>query len=276
MLLNAETRVCISVAAKPGGFGPLFHNFLYEKLGLNFVYQSFRTADLLGAIRGVRALGIRGCGVTMPFKEAVIPMLDDVDVNAGAIGAVNTIVNNDGRLSGYNTDYLAIRELIRERGPAPHTPTAVLGSGGVARAVLKVLRDLGYGNVVILARNPETGRTLGHAYGYAHFKPEDSVDRRDFLINASPVGFQPEGGELALPFTVEQREEASTYFDLVASPPDTHFLNDGRAKKKTVLTGFEVLCLQAREQFHLYTGVQPPKAAFEEARDYCRAKLFRA
>src|SRR5580698_10328622 len=111
-MLNKDTTLCISLAGRPSNIGTRFHNYLYDELGLNFVYKAFTTGDLDGAIRGVRALGIRGCSVSMPFKEAVIPLVDELTESARAIESINTVVNNDGQLTAYNTDYEAVTELI--------------------------------------------------------------------------------------------------------------------------------------------------------------------
>ena len=110
-ILNKDMQVCISLAGRPSNLGTRFHNFLYDELGLNFIYKAFTTDDIEGAVRGIRALGIRGCSVSMPFKEAVIPLVDIVEQSASAIESVNTIVNDDGVLTGSNTDYEAIAEL---------------------------------------------------------------------------------------------------------------------------------------------------------------------
>src|SRR4051812_41150785 len=90
--IGPATRLCMSLARRPGTFGSRFHNRLYERLGLDFVYKAFTTADLPAAIGGVRALGIRGCAISMPFKEAVIPLLDRLEASAAAIDSVNTVV----------------------------------------------------------------------------------------------------------------------------------------------------------------------------------------
>jgi hypothetical protein len=114
---------------RPSNIGTRFHNFLYAELGLDFVYKAFTTTDLAAAIAGIRALGIRGCGVSMPFKEACIEFVDAMDASAEAIGSVNTIVNTGGQLRAYNTDYLAIAKLLADHQvPLNHT-FAVLGSG---------------------------------------------------------------------------------------------------------------------------------------------------
>ena len=102
--LNKDTIVCMSLSARPSNFGTRFHNYLYDALDLDYLYKAFTTTDLTGAIAGVKALGVRGCAISMPFKEAVIPMLDELDASAKAIDSVNTIVNTNGYLKAYNTD----------------------------------------------------------------------------------------------------------------------------------------------------------------------------
>ena len=97
-ILNKDMTLCISLAGRPSNLGTRFHNSLYDELGLNFIYKAFTTDDLEGAVRGIRALGIRGCSVSMPFKEAVIPLVDELEPSAAAIESVNTIVNAGGRL----------------------------------------------------------------------------------------------------------------------------------------------------------------------------------
>jgi shikimate dehydrogenase len=106
--ITKDTVLCMSLAGRPSDIGTRFHNFLYAELDLDFVYKAFTTTDLAAAIAGIRALGIRGCGVSMPFKEACIRHIDAMDDSAEAIRSVNTIVNTDGQLRAYNTDFLAI------------------------------------------------------------------------------------------------------------------------------------------------------------------------
>ena len=97
-MLNKDTQLCMSPSGRPGNTGTRSHNFLYDELGLNFVYKAFTTTDLPAAIGGVRALGIRGCAILMPFKEASIALVDQMDVSASAIQSINTIVNEGGCL----------------------------------------------------------------------------------------------------------------------------------------------------------------------------------
>ena len=124
-LLNKDTSVCISLAARPSNIGTRFHNYLYNELGLDFVYKAFTTTDIAAAIGGVRALGIRGCSVSMPFKEDVIALVDELEESARVINSVNTIVNDAGRLTACNTDYLAIARLIDEHGLSLDGPASI-------------------------------------------------------------------------------------------------------------------------------------------------------
>ena len=142
--LNKDTRLCISLAARPSNIGTRFHNYLYDQLGLDFIYKAFTTTDIAAAIGGVRALGIRGCSVSMPFKEDVIALVDEVEPSARAIHSVNTIVNDDGHLTASNTDYIAVQRLIDEHGLDPAEPVLIRGSGGMASAVGVAFRDNGF------------------------------------------------------------------------------------------------------------------------------------
>ena len=117
----------MSLSARPGNFGTRFHNRLYALTGLDYVYKAFSTRDLEGAVRGIRALDIRGCAISMPFKEAVIALLDGLAPSAAAIDSVNTIVNDDGVLTGHNTDYAAVAALIVSSDDAR---VYVCGDGG--------------------------------------------------------------------------------------------------------------------------------------------------
>ncbi|MFT4021809.1 MAG: shikimate 5-dehydrogenase, partial [Acinetobacter sp.] len=114
MRLNKDTVLCMSLANKPSNFGTRFHNYLYDVLNLNYVYKAFAPQDLTQAIAGVRGLPVRGCAISMPYKEQVIALVDEMDASAQAIQSVNTIVNSNGVLKAYNTDYIAIAKLIEK------------------------------------------------------------------------------------------------------------------------------------------------------------------
>ncbi|CAG8998971.1 MAG: Shikimate dehydrogenase-like protein [Candidatus Celerinatantimonas neptuna] len=267
--VNRDTIFCISLAGRPSNYGTRFHNYLYQKLGLNYLYKAFTTSDLKAAIGGIRALGIRGCGVSMPYKEDVIEFLDELDESAKAIQSVNTIVNSDGHLKAYNTDYIAIVELLR-RYHIPNTSVfALRGSGGMAKAVACGLRDLGFHNGYIIAKNKRSGPALANHCGYHWVEQADEI-KADLLINATPIGMTGDPSQDQLSFPEQMIENATTIFDVVAVPTKTPLLKIAKARKKMTISGAEVYAIQAVEQFVLYTNIRPDHALFEEAADYAR------
>ena len=262
--------LCISLAARPSNLGTRFHNWLYDELGLNYIYKAFTTTDLPAAIGGVRALGIRGCAVSMPFKEDVIALVDRMDPSALAIDSVNTIVNDDGVLTAFNTDYLAVAELIGQRTEVTPSSSSVLlrGSGGMAKAVAAALRDAGFTQVTIVARNEEAGQRLAGLYGFGwQAEPGDST--ADLLLNVTPLGMAGQD-EDAQSFSDQAIAAASLVFDVVALPSETPLIQAARRAGKPVITGAEVVALQAAEQFVLYTGVRPSSEQIRQAGEFSR------
>lgn len=254
--LTKDSQLCMSLAGRPSNVGTRFHNHLYNQLGLDYVYKAFTTTDVAGAVAGIRALGIRGCGVSMPYKEEVIPMLDSVDDSARVIASVNTVVNTDGQLAGYNTDYLAIVSLLRSVAVPIDLPFAVLGSGGMARAVVAGLRDMGFQHGVVVARNAESGAALAADFGF-RWTDTCGADPIGLIVNATPVGMAggPASGDLAAP--AEAIDAAELVFDVVAMPAETPMIQRARQAGTPVVTGAQVQTLQAVEQFVLYTGIRP-------------------
>lgn len=269
MNIDKDTVLCMSLAARPGNFGTRFHNYLYEQLGLNYLYKAFTTRDLAAAIGGVRALGIRGCAVSMPFKEDCIPYLDELDPSAKAIESVNTIVNTDGYLKAYNTDFIAIERLLGKHRVSPDSAFALRGSGGMAKAVAGALHNAGFRQGVIIARNEKTGRHLAQLYGYRWQADETGLDAA-LLINVTPVGMAGGAGADELAFSEPHIARADRVFDVVALPAETPLIQYARLNDKAVITGAEVIAIQALEQFVLYTGVRPDDALVERAAAYAR------
>ena len=268
-ILNKDMSVCISLAGRPSNLGTRFHNFLYDELGLNFIYKTFTTDDIAGAVRGIRALGIRGCSVSMPFKEAVIPLVDVVEASAAAIESVNTIVNDHGVLAASNTDYEAIAELIAEHRLDPAQRVLVRGSGGMAKAVVAAFRGAGFTDLSIVARNADAGGALAEKYRY-HWVADDPEPDFDVIVNVTPLGMHG-ADAAALAFAPEFVERANTVFDVVAFPAETPLILAARAAGKPVITGAEVIALQAARQFERYTGVALTRDQVERAAAFSRA-----
>src|SRR6476469_4309640 len=194
--LNKDTRLCISLAARPSNIGTRFHNYLYDLMGLDFIYKAFTTTDIVAAIGGVRALGIRGCSVSMPFKQDVIPLVDTVEDSARAINAVNTIVN-DG-----------------EHGLDASQSVLIHGSGGMAAAVGAAFRDYGFRNGLVVARNAETGEALARQLDY-EYAGEVGSRTADVLVNVTPIGMAGGPEEQLNAFDPSAIAKADTIFDVV-------------------------------------------------------------
>jgi shikimate dehydrogenase len=251
-VLNKDTRVCISLAGRPSNLGTRFHNFLYQELGLDFLYKAFTTDDLEGAVRGVRALGFRGCSVSMPFKRAVIPLLDRIEDSAGGIDAVNTVVNDDGVLTGSNTDVEAVAALLVEHDLDTASRIVIRGSGSMASAVSAAFARGGFGHVTLWARNAEAGAAVAERDGHRFTDVEP--DTGDVLVNVTPIGMAgPE--EDALAFDPDLIRGASSVFDVVAQPVRTPLIRAAEAAGLPVITGAAVHALQAALQFERYTGI---------------------
>lgn len=265
--LDRETQLCMSLSGRPSNIGTRFHNYLYDELDLNFVYKAFTTTDIAAAVGGIRALGIRGCGVSMPFKEDVIELIDVMHESASAIESVNTIVNENGILHAYNTDYQAVARLLAASGFSTDYAVAVTGSGGMAKAVVAALRDSGFTRGTVVARNPVTGPALAEAYGYSW---STAPVQADLLVNVTPVGMSGGPDANSAPFTDDRIRAAQAVLDVVAMPSETPLVRAARAADKPVVTGAQVIALQAAEQFVLYTGVRPTDEQIVRASDFSR------
>ena len=204
--INKDTKLCMSLASRPGNFGTRLHNFLSAAMDLYYLYKTFTTTDLKSAIAGIRALAIRGCAISVPFKEEVMQYLDNIDPSAARITAVNTIVNEDGVLTDFNTDYTAIQKIVSERAMPLSFRICVFGNGGMAKAIVSALDNVGYRAVSVVARNAKTGAALAEKYGYRWLLELPQTKRFDVLINASPVGMSPDTQNC--PFSETHVEEA--------------------------------------------------------------------
>jgi len=270
-MLNKDMTLCISLSARPSNNGTRFHNHLYEQLGLNWIYKAFAPTDLAQAIAGVRGLGIRGCAISMPYKADVIALVDRMEQSAAAIDSVNTIVNDDGVLTAYNTDYSAIAQLIERNGLRADSSVLLRGSGGMAKATAAAFRDAGFRDLTIVARNEQAGRALAELYGFA-WTADAAGATADVIVNVTPIGMAGGAEEHELSFTEEQIAAASVVFDVVALPAETPLIRAARAAGTTVITGAEVATLQALEQFVLYTGIRPTPAQVRAAEEFMRAQ----
>jgi shikimate dehydrogenase len=249
------------------------HNAAYRELALPFTYVPFEVTDLRGALAGMRALGIRGFGVSHPFKRDVMPLLDAIDPVAAAIGAVNTIVHDGATLVGHNTDWIgATRALEEAGGTLAGARVLLLGAGGAARAIAFGLRERG-ARTTIANRDEAKARALAAEVGSeTHGAPLAEAGRAadyDVVVNATTVGMagttSAPGAADASPVPAGALREGQTVMDIVYSPLHTRLLADARARGARAVHGGRMLLFQAAEQFRLYTGRDAPLDAMERA-----------
>lgn len=268
-MINKDTQLCMSLSGRPGNFGTRFHNYLYQKLDLNFMYKAFSTQDIEAAVKGIRALGIRGCAISMPFKESCIPFVDSLSPSARAIDSANTIVNDNGHLTAYNTDYIAVSKLIRQYQLDPQQTVVVRGSGGMAKAVIAAFKQAGFEQLTIWARNERAGRELADLYGYQYVSAlADSCAA--ILVNVTPIGMSGGVEQSQLAFAERHIDQAQVVFDVVALPANTPLICYGKSQNKLTISGAEVIVLQAVEQFELYTQQRPSEDLIAQAAEFAR------
>lgn len=264
-LLGAGTTLCISLAERPSNFGITVHNAGYQALGLNFLYKAVRPHELAAAIAGIRGLGIRGCGVSMPYKIDVMSLVDEVGDEAAAVGAINTIVNDDGYLKGFNTDVSGARRALADIGLNSADKVLVLGAGGAARAILYALADYPVADIAVAARREESVvelQTQG-PLSWIPWEQRDSVEST-VLINATPIGMAPEIDKLPVAISTIGRNRA--IFDVVANPSVSRLISEvQKFGGKIAITGLTMALYQAADQFRLYTGCEPPLDAMRAA-----------
>jgi len=256
--------LCISVAEKPGKFGITVHNAGYRALGLNFMYKTFAINDIKGAIIGVRSLGIRGCSVSMPFKEKVIPFLDRLDPLAKKFGAVNTIVNDNGQLIGYNTDVIAVEKSLKPLQIKNDKDIIIFGAGGVSRAILVALKNLKLKNITVANRTTRKGERLAKEFNvnFIQWSKRENV-KAEVLINATSIGMFP--NIFSSPISKNKIKNSQIVMDVVATPPKTKLIKIANKQGKITVDGLKLSLYQAFTQFKLYTGRNPPIQVMQKA-----------
>lgn len=256
--------LCGSISGSIGGLGVVMHNAAFKALNSNFTYVSFQPDNLEYAIKGMRALGIRGLGVTMPFKVDVINYLDELDEPARIIGAVNTIVNNDNRLKGYNTDCIGtIKSLEQITSLNSNSKIVVLGAGGASRAIVYALKKY-TDYITIYNKSINSGKDLADHYGVTFGGTPSAFDGSrdyDILINATSVGFKSNESIV----TADQMLKNKIVMDVVFAPIETTFLKTAKNLGCTVIEGHKMLLHQACSQFELYTGQAAPYEIMKQA-----------
>jgi shikimate dehydrogenase len=268
--ISGKTQIYALIGDPIGhSLSPYIHNAAFKYLKLDFVYVTFKVTrkNVKEALQGARALGIRGLNVTMPLKTAVIQHLDKLDSNAIKIGAVNTILNEDGKLIGYNTDGLGALNTLKAKGQNPAGKNIlILGAGGAARAVAFALCKEANA-ITILNRTLEKAKALTEelsknfnkkiSYGELNGKTlRKEIEKADILLNATSVGMAPHENET--PVDMKFLHSNLTVFDLVYNPSETRLLREAKAVGAKTVNGICMLIHQGALSFEIWTGRKAP------------------
>jgi shikimate dehydrogenase len=271
-IISGTTRIC-GIIGDPieHTMSPVIHNAAFKKLDLDYIYIPFRVGreELGQAVEGIRALNIRGFNVTIPHKVAIMPMLDGLDSLAEKIGAVNTVVNNDGDLRGYNTDATGFLQALLEQGVEPRGKnTVVLGAGGASRAVSYILAERG-AHLTILNRQlemdwaEELASRISHDFG-REVKALELVfenlatvlERADMLINATSVGMSPNSEDTPVPTQLLKSD--LVVCDIVYNPIRTRLLQEAKEAGARTIGGIDMLIWQGALAFEKWTEQPAP------------------
>jgi shikimate dehydrogenase len=200
--------------------------------------------------------------------------MDEMDQSAAAIDAVNTIVNTDGYLKAYNTDYSAVVEALKSHRIDSAKSVLVRGSGGMAKAVIAAFKDSGFAELTIASRNPQTGKALADKYGFKWISEGDldSVTAHDVIVNVTPIGMSG-GNEGELSFPQALIDSAKVVFEVIAMPIETPLVIAAQKAGKEIITGIEIMASQAAIQFELYTGVRLTDDQVKRASDFSRLSI---
>lgn len=246
---------------------PLMHNTAFHQLELPYVYVAFDIAPdrLKEAVTGIRGLGIKGVNVTIPHKVAILPFLDEIDPLAQRIGAVNTVVNVNGRLIGYNTDGTGyVRSLVEETGLLlADQVVTLLGAGGAARAVACTLADKGVKEIRIVNRSREKAQILADhlrplvpATALEPYEAEEAVRTATLIINTTSIGMYPKVDEIPIP--AEWLHEGLIVSDLIYNPLETKLLASAKQVNAITHSGIGMFVNQGALAFERWTGVEAP------------------
>src|SRR5512143_2832024 len=248
----------------------------FAALGLNWRYLTMevKPENLADAMRGVRALGMRGINLTIPHKVAVMPLLDDIAPDAQIIGAVNTVYREGDRLLGANTDGKGFLRGLREAEIDPKGKrVAVLGAGGAARAITFELAFAGARGLTVINRSEERGRQLVNALregtsAVVEFVPWASTyalpPEIDVLVNATSIGLYPDV-DAQPDISLDQARSDLFVCDVIPNPPDTRLMQLARSRGLRTLNGLSMLVYQGTIGFELWTGQAAPEAVMKEA-----------
>ena len=257
---------------------PIFQQAAFDKLEIDIVYKVWEVApeELAQKIRDLRNENVVGANVTIPHKETVISMLDELDCEASSIGSVNTIVNRSGLLVGYNTDNFGFTQSLKKNaGFQPNDKKIlVIGAGGAARAAIRSLLDEGACSVVIANRTVDRARRLAQEFegekpiqtmSLTSYEFSENAGNVDLIVNCTSMGMSNGPSEYCTPLNAQQIPQNVLVYDMVYNPLETPLIKEARKAGASVMGGLPMLVYQGAKAFEIWTGCLAPIGMMFEA-----------
>lgn len=264
-MINAQTAY-VAIFGNPiaHSLSPQMHNAAFNHLGLNIAFLAFKADKAVEAAAAIRTLGLLGASITIPHKEAIMGHLDEVDDVGRAIGAVNTVVAQKGRLLGSNTDWLGVVRALEQVTELGGKRCLVLGAGGAARAAIFGLQNRG-AEVCLMNRNQERGHSLAEEMNctLVEWQSWDLLEEMELLVNATPVGMSATRDRSLI--SAQQLRGGMVVLDMVYRPLETRLLKDAATAGSICVSGLEMLLHQGVAQFEIWTGKEAPVEVMRQA-----------
>jgi shikimate dehydrogenase len=262
MIKGTTKMMCLLGDPVDHSLSPALHNELCKLNKFDGLYCAFapERESVGDAVKGLKALGAIGFNVTYPYKETVIPYLDEIHEDARHLNAVNTVVIRNGRLIGYNTDVFGVEELMKKNGIAiAGKKVAILGTGGASRAVALALTKLGVDCIDFYSRCPKTNDFIRglrnkcqvNMVTYKEFDNNHSI--YDVIVNGTPLGMGEKKNEQAI--RVKRLKDKATLVDLIYSPWETKLLTSAKENGYNIVNGYDMLYYQGLKAYELWTNI---------------------
>ncbi|OQY01859.1 MAG: shikimate dehydrogenase [Desulfobacteraceae bacterium 4572_130] len=236
--------------------GHLIHNQAFFEKNINALYLPFKITNIKKGIQAIKELGIKGVSITIPFKQSVIPYLDEIDDLALKIGAVNTIINKKGKLYGYNTDCNGAIKSLKKISTIKDKKICIIGAGGAARAIAFGIKKEN-GKILIVNRTREKGEILANQIKGELISILDIKTKSpDIIINTTSIGMTPDIYQT--PLKKDFLSKKMVVMDIVYNPLHTRFLKNAAKKGCTIINGLSMFVNQGAAQFELFTGIKAP------------------
>lgn len=248
-MINIKTQIVAGLADGVSDKATLMYNKAIQNLKLNSLYLAFSVKNIEDAVKTIKSLNFLGATVSMPFKEKVIDYLDKISKEAKDIGAVNTVINKNNLLIGYNTDWIGAIQSLKKKTKLKNKKVILIGAGGVAKAIAYGLNKEGC-RVVIFNRTLNKAKKLAKRYNFefASLKELKNIKKYDIIINATSMSFK--NNKKIIDKSLIRRNKI--VMDVVFDPVETQLIKDAKRKKCKVVTGLDMLIYQAIAQFRLF------------------------